>query len=164
MGDVLDIKRIKYEVNSNMDHVSEFLLFNDSSHQMDDHARKLLGNIAEDEERDRLPSPGESGYVGCVALQQLSFRAGVSIRETVVFAKLAHLSTKRASLAFVLDLWAMPQGSEPTGLVYTDPILDEHGTPYFLIVKEVQGTRWLYARRHDQQRLWDPELRVIFAL
>ncbi|MEK7101208.1 MAG: hypothetical protein AAB921_03865, partial [Patescibacteria group bacterium] len=137
MGDVLDIKRIMYALSSNQDHVSEFLHFSDPNHQIDVHARKLLMLIAADDERDRLSVDQESGYAGHASLQELGFRVGASVRETVVLGHLANIGAKRASLAFALDLWASKKGTEPVGLIYTDPIPDQQGNLHYLVVREV---------------------------
>ena len=67
-------------------------------------------------------------------------------------------------LAFALDLWASKKGTEPVGLIYTDPIPDQQGNLHYLVVREVQGIRWLYAQRLEAQRPWPSELKVIFAL
>ena len=104
MGDVLDIKRIMYALSSNQDHVSEFLHFSDPNHQIDVHARKLLMLIAADDERDRLSVDQESGYAGHASLQELGFRVGASVRETVVLGHLANIGAKRRLARPIHDL------------------------------------------------------------
>lgn len=164
MGDILDIRRVEYKFGSNMDSVKDFVQFRDPNHQMDAHARKLLTHISADDDADRLSVDQESGIAARASLQQLGFRVGVPMRELAVLDKLRAIGARRTSLAFALDLWASRLGMELVGLVYTDPIPDENGTLYHLVVREVQRIRWLYAQRLETQRVWPPELKVVFSL
>ena len=162
MGDILDIPRVCYSLESNMDHVSHFLAFADPNHQLDAHARKLLATLASSETKGCLAVYEHKGLVGQVTLTHLGFKQGVSIRETAVLSLLSKMGAKPLSLAFALDLWAAPKGTELVGVVYTDPISDEYGNLHYLVVREVQGIRWLCAQRLEAQRIWPPEQRVIF--
>ncbi len=164
MGDILDIPRVRYSLESNMDHVSHFLAFADPSHQMDEHARKLLATLASSETKGCLAVYEHKGLVGQVTLAHLGFKHGVPVRETAVLGQLSKMGAKPLSLAFALDLWAAPKGTQLAGVVYTEPVLDGNDQPHHLVVAEERGIRWLYARRLDPQRVWEPERKLIFSL